>query len=90
MKSKENTLKTVKDLKKYLEDFNDSDYLHDICIKQVKPTRFGCNINCNITLNENDCEDACELIKQKLRSAFGQKIEVDSDDISCEKQLTDS
>lgn len=70
MKSKQVTIKTVRDLKKYLSKFGDSLMLSDICIKQVKPTKFNFTICCSIMLNEDDSDDAAKMVEQTLREVY--------------------
>jgi len=76
MKSK-NTKKitTVKELKNYLEKFDDLDQLSDICIKHMLPTKFRVEFNCVLTLNTDDIDDAESLAASELKKVFGQKIE---------------
>lgn len=56
--------------------------LSDICIKQVKPTKFNFTICCSIMLNEDDSDDAAKMVEQTLREVYSQKIDIDS--IDCE------
>ena len=78
-------INTVRDLKKYLEDFDDNEELDEICIHKIEPTAFDITVSCKVILNADNVHDAEKIFIKKLRNTFGQKINLDVDSIDCEE-----
>ena len=78
-------INTVRDLKKYVGDFDENEELDEIGIHKIESTAFDITVNCKVILNADNVHDAEEIFIKKLRNTFGQKIKFDVDSIDCEE-----